>query len=150
MWKVKQNGCTDHFSGCNFAARKETFQRFGLFDESFHLGGEDSELCRRWHLSGVKIKYCPHVLIYHEPRQDFDTFIKWMFYRGRSNYYLKKKIGDVSGLIGVRVRSTLRIIMKNLFDAKLPMIIVLHAFSFAVQQIGYFYEKGRSSKRKTP
>lgn len=141
MWHVSKEGFTNHITSCNFAAKKEIFKKYGLFDESFPLaGGEDPELSYRLSKNGVKIKYCPDVLVYHEPRNELSSFIKWMIYRGRSNYYFKKKVGKVENFIKLRVWSSKNIIKKFLFDPKIVLIIPLLFLSFILQQLGYVTE----------
>ena len=142
MWHVSKEGFTDHITSCNFAAKKEVFEKYGLFDESFPLaGGEDPELSYRLSKNGVKIKYCPDVLVYHEPRKELLSFIKWMIYRGRSNYYFKKKVGKVGNFVKLRLWSSKNIIKKFLFDQKIILIIPLLFLSFILQQIGYMWER---------
>ncbi len=141
LWKVDENGFTDHITSCNFASRKQTFRRYGVFDESFPLaGGEDSEIGYRWAKKGVKLKYAIEALVYHEPRTSFISFWKWMVYRGRSNYHFKRKVGDVSGFIKLRAWSSWNIIKQNILDPKIILIVPLIFLSFVLQQIGYMIE----------
>lgn len=144
MWLVDKNGFTDHITSCNFAIRKEVFQEHGYFDESFPFpGNEDSELSYRLTQRGVKIKYCPDLLVYHEPREDLISFIKWMFSRGRSNYYFKKKVGSVRSFVMLRLWSSKNIITNFAFDRKLFLIAPLMFLSFVLQQAGYIFESSK-------
>jgi len=141
MWRVDKNGFTDHITSCNFAARKRIFDKFGLFDESFPLaGGEDPELSYRWSRRGVKIKYSPIIIVFHEPRTSLISFAKWMIYRGRSNYYFKKKMGMIKGFVKLRIWSSRNIIKKNIFSPKIITVVPLLIISFIFQEIGYILE----------
>lgn len=147
MWHVSGKGFTDHITSCNFAIRKEIFREYGLFDESFPFpGGEDPEFSYRLARAGVKIKYCPNVVVYHRPRKNLFSFTKWMFKRGRSNYYFRKRVGKVGNFIRLRVWSSKNIIKKFLLDPKIFLIVPLLFLSFVLQQLGYFYERFLMSK----
>jgi GT2 family glycosyltransferase len=142
MWHVDKDGLTDHITSCNFAARKSVFKRYGVFDEGFPLaGGEDPELSYRFVKKGVKIKYCPEMLVYHDARKSMISFWKWNVYRGRSNLHFKRRVKNVGGFIKLRLWSSKNILRKNLFDLKLPMIFFLLCLSFLGQQVGYLIEK---------
>lgn len=141
IWHVNEDGFTDHITSCNFAARKYIFDKFGLFDESFPLaGGEDPELSYRWSMNGVRIKYSPKVIVLHEPRTKLISFAAWMIYRGRSNYYFKKKVGNVKSFVKLRIWSSKNIIKKNVFTPKIFIVVPLLILSFVFQEIGYIME----------
>ncbi|MFC1479318.1 glycosyltransferase family 2 protein, partial [Planctomycetota bacterium] len=138
MWHVDENGFTDHITSCNFAARKDIFEKHGMFDEGFPMaGGEDSELSVRWSANGVKIKYCPDMKVYHKPITSLKHYMSWMIHRGRCGYHLKKKIGSVKGFLRLRLGSSWRIAKKNIFNLKIFLIILLICMMFVLQQTGY-------------
>lgn len=142
MWHVSKEGFTSHITSCNFAARKDVFRQHGMFDESFPLaGGEDPELSYRWSRKGVRIRYCQNAVVYHEPRTSLISFARWMVYRGRSNYYFKRKIGNVGGFVKLRLWSSKNIIRRYIFNPKIIFIVPLLFLSFLLQQIGYYLEK---------
>ena len=142
IWKVDDNGFTDHISSCNLAVRRSIIDEHGGFDESFPMaGGEDTELSYRYINNGVKIKYLPEALVHHVPRTSFRSFVNWQVYRGRTNYHLKKKIGKVGGFIKLRLWSSKNVLKHNLLDKKLPMVFFLLSLSFVMQQYGYLLEK---------
>lgn len=147
MWRVDERGFTDHITSCNFAARKAVFDRYGCFDESFPLaGGEDPELSYRLVKNGVKIKYCPDILVYHDARTSLWSFWKWNVYRGRSNHHFKQRVKRIGGFIRLRLWSTKNILRKNLFNLKLPMIFFLLVLSFIGQQYGYWIERRKKAQ----
>ena len=150
MWHVSKDGFTNHITSCNFASRKKVFEKYGLFDESFPFpGGEDPELSYRWNKKGVKIKYWPKMIVAHRTRKNFYSFVKWMFKRGRSNYYFKNKVGKIGNFITLRIWSSKNIIRKFIFDPKIFLIVPLLFMSFVLQQLGYFYEAARHIKKSS-
>ncbi|MBT4824994.1 glycosyltransferase [Candidatus Woesearchaeota archaeon] len=150
IWKVDENGLTDHISTCNVAIRKSILDKHGSFDESFPLaGGEDTELSHRYNQNGVKIKYEPKAKIFHIPRDNLSSFFKWQIYRGRSNYHIKKKLGKIGDFVKLRFWSSKNVLKHNLLDKKLPMVFFLLGSSFALQQYGYFKEKISDKANKT-
>jgi len=145
IWKVNKEGYTEHASSCNMGIKKEIFEKYGYFDESFPLaGGEDGEFPYRITRRGVKIKYEPNALAWHEPRTSLKSFIRWQFYRGRSNYYYKKKVrGIAKKYIPLRIWSSYNIFKANYKSLKIFLITPLLFLSFSLQYIGYLYEKVR-------
>ena len=142
IWRVNREGKTDHISSCNFALRKETILKVGLFDETFpYPGCEDVELSMRCVQKGIPIYYRKNVVIIHPPRKDLFSFIKWHISRGRGNYHLKRKIGKVGNLIMLRIWSSKNICKKYMFDIKFPFILFFLFLSFVLQQMGYLCEK---------
>jgi len=138
MWKVTKKGYTDHVTSCNMAVRRSVFNKIGLLDEDFPVpGGEDAEFSVRLNKKGAKIKYCPNVVIYHEPRNNFSSFLKWQITRGEGNYYFHKKVGGVGSFIMLRLWSTKNIIKKFIFKKEIFLIVPLLFLSFILQQFGY-------------
>ena len=144
VWKVDKDGNTDHITSCNFALRKEVFEKYGAFDESFPLPGcEDPELSYRLTQKKVPIKFTSDVVVFHGPRTKFFSFVRWQIIRGRGNYYFKKRIGSVKSFVKLRIWSSKNIIKTFYRDLKFPLIFFLLAFSFVLQQYGFFIEKKR-------
>ncbi|MBU0614757.1 MAG: glycosyltransferase family 2 protein [Nanoarchaeota archaeon] len=140
VWKVKA-GLTNHLAVGNCALRKTLFDKVGLFDESLKLGAEDAELSHRMEKFGILIVYAPKAYAFHEARSTLRSFIKWQIRRGNANYHFKKKVGDVSGFVKLRLWSTTNILKHNIFNWRLPLIISLLGLSFILQQIGYYQAK---------
>lgn len=142
MWKVSNDGFTDHLSTCNCAVRKNLFEKYGFFDEIFKTAGnEDSEFSHRLAKNNVKIKYCPDAVIFHKTRADFISFLRWNLKRGGGNYYFKQRVGDVTDYVKLRFWSTKNILREYYKDKKIWLIIILLFLSFVFQQIGYLKEK---------
>lgn len=54
---------------CNFAIRREAFERLGGFDEDFlEAGGEDMEFAWRVSRTGLRVRFAPEALVHHPPR----------------------------------------------------------------------------------
>ena len=142
MWKVSPEGYTGNITSCNFAARKDVFETYGAFDESFPLaGGEDTELSYRFGRQGVKIKYVPSVTVFHPPRTGFFEWVRWQISRGRASYQFKQKIGDVSGYVRLRIWSSWNVVKASFPKPRFPLVVLLLAMSFVLQQWGYLVEK---------
>lgn len=147
IWHVDENNLTDHITSCNFAAKKQVFEENGYFDESFPLPGcEDPELSYRLTQHDVPIRYTDDVVVFHEARTSFSSFVRWQIVRGRGNYYFKQKIGSVKGFLKLRIWSSLNIIKAFYKDSKFPLIFFLLFTSFVLQQYGFIFEKRRAGK----
>ncbi len=141
MWKVDQNSFTTKIATCNCLIHKSVFNKLGYFEENFPYGAEDTEFSFRAIKNGIKIKYTKDSTVWHEARKDLLSFINWQIDRGKGNYYLKQKIGNVDSLIKLRFWSTKNIFKKNLFNKKILPIVLLQIFSFILQQYGYLLIK---------
>src|SRR3989338_3075526 len=116
-------------------------------EKTFPLAaGEELELSQRYKNLGVKIKYNSKQKVNHIPRKSLKSFWQWQIYRGRGNYYIKKKFKDVHPFIKNKIWSSKNIIKKNICNNKLPMILILLSLSFVLQQIGYIIEKRKKHK----
>jgi GT2 family glycosyltransferase len=59
----------DYVPGAVFIARREVFERVGLFDESFFFGGETADLCKRARDQGYGVFVDLAVSAQHDARQ---------------------------------------------------------------------------------
>jgi len=142
IWPVSRNGRTSHISSCNCAIRRKILERVGGFDESFlYAGAEDSELSHRLVKTEVGIKYCPSLIVWHEPRKDLVSYMKWQIVRGRANYHFKRRVGKVGKFIRLRSWSSRNIIRNNISKPRIFIVIGLLALSLLMQQVGYLLEK---------
>ncbi|MBU0757939.1 MAG: glycosyltransferase, partial [Nanoarchaeota archaeon] len=93
MYHVKKDRTTNHFSTCNCAIRREIFDRFGFFDETYPTPGrEDTEFSWRIWKGNAKIIYSDKIRITHEARTSIKSLIKMNYARGRGTYHFKKKM----------------------------------------------------------
>lgn len=53
-------------SGCCFIAKREVFEKIGIFDEKYFLYYEDNDLSKRAKNAGFKIYYVPGAYLWHE------------------------------------------------------------------------------------
>jgi GT2 family glycosyltransferase len=56
----------DFASGCLFFARREVFERVGLFDERYFCYLEDADLCARARRAGFCVRYEPRAIAFHK------------------------------------------------------------------------------------
>ncbi len=143
VWRVSAEGFTNHLAAGNCALRREVFDTIGYFDESLKWGAEDAEFSYRLERAGHLVKYAPTAFAYHEARTTLRSFVRWQLRRGRANFHLKKRIGPVGEFISLRLWSTKNIIKKNWHRPVFPLLFLLLAFSFFLQQLGYLFEAHR-------
>lgn len=60
---------TNFITGCLFIVRAEVLKNVGLFDERYCLYFEDSDLCKRIELSGLKLVVDPKIKLWHKVAQ---------------------------------------------------------------------------------
>ena len=58
-------------------------KKIGLFDETLVAANDDAEMSMRMIKHGVKIRFNPAAVIYHEARTSLISFTKWMYDRAR-------------------------------------------------------------------
>lgn len=146
VWKVDNHGFTDSMSSCNVAMKKEVFRAVGEFDITFPVpGGEDIVFAKMAIKKGFKIKYSHDQIVYHAERSGLKEFISWQITRGRGNYHIKKKLGNISGFFKLRLWSFKNSLFKSgLYYA--PIVFFLIIFSIFFQIKGYWLEKRKSEE----
>jgi glucosyl-dolichyl phosphate glucuronosyltransferase len=89
--------------GCNFLCERALFERHGYFDVRLGpgaapgletMGGEESELLKRFQVGGERIRYAPHIVVDHpvDPaRTTRAAFRRRYFVSGRSAPYLARR-----------------------------------------------------------
>ena len=147
VWRVAEDGRTDHISSCNFAARAAVFTEHGAFDTDFRRTyGEDAELSFRLTRAGVPIVFCPELLVRHPALASGPAFVRNQIARGRGNCRFKRKVGPVRTFVRLRLWSSANIVRAYCRDPKFPLILCLLALSFCLQQWGYVLERSRKSE----
>lgn len=53
-------------SGCCMMIHSNIIRRYGLFDTAYYMYYEDTDLCMRWYLQGVKMYYIPEAKLWHK------------------------------------------------------------------------------------
>lgn len=56
----------ESFTGACFIAKREVFEKAGMFDDSFFLYYEDADLSMRVKAAGFKITFAPKAIVYHK------------------------------------------------------------------------------------
>lgn len=143
VWKVSEDGFTNHLAVGNCALRKELFEKAGLFDEEMRCGAEDAEFSFRMEKAGILIKYVPQAYAFHEARTTLSSFASWQLRRGRANYQFQQKVGNIGSFVKLRLWSARNILAENKFNWRLPLILSFLGMSFVLQQVGYWKEKGK-------
>ncbi len=144
MWRIDQQGFTNHISGSNFAIRREVYTTCGGFDEGFEFNCEDAAFADLLYQNGYKLKYVPELHVEHEAILKLSVFVRWHYRRGIGNYYLKKHLGGkVNHLIRLRIWSSWNMVKAYYKDPKFLFIFFLLALSFVLQQWGFFTAKRR-------
>jgi glycosyltransferase involved in cell wall biosynthesis len=97
--------------GCNFLCERALFERHGYFDVKLGpgaapgletMGGEESELLKRFQTGGECIRYAPHIVVDHpvDPaRTTRAAFRRRYFVSGRSQpYFARRKYPSLFGI----------------------------------------------------
>jgi len=76
------------FASCNMAMPVEAFHAFGGFGPAFALaGGEDRDLCDRWHASGRPMIYAPLAVVHHHHELSLIRLLRQHFNYGRGAWH---------------------------------------------------------------
>ncbi|MDW7680704.1 MAG: glycosyltransferase family A protein, partial [bacterium] len=93
MWQVSPEGYVEKISTGNFIIKRSVIEEHGGFDEDFSYCFEDAWFTHKLTTAGIKIKYCPEIEVEHAAREDFKSFIKWHYSRGRGLKPFKERMG---------------------------------------------------------
>lgn len=145
MWPVDADGYTNHLAGGNCAFRKKDIQKLGAFNPKLTITADDVYLSMKILKNGLKIKYNPDMVMYHPPRKDLSSFIRWHYMRGKGSYFFKKQVKSFGQFYKLRVWSTKNMIKKYWASPKIAVMLFLLALSYLTQRIGYFMQKYSSN-----
>jgi len=141
MWKVDENGYTNHLAGGNCAFIKKQIQDLGAFNETLTITADDVYLSMKILEKGFRIKYNPQIVMYHQPRKDLKSFVSWHYMRGRGSYFFKKHLSSMNTDFGqfykLRLWSTKNMIKAYWKNPKILVMLPLLVLSFATQKVGY-------------
>lgn len=146
MWKVDENGHTNHLAGGNCAFKKNKILEFGAFNKKLTITADDVYLSKKILENGYKIKYNHNMIMYHQPRKDIKGFLRWHYMRGRGSYFFKNEVKSFGEFYKLRIWSTKNMIKKYWKSVKLPVMLFLLGLSFFTQKIGYKVQKRESEK----
>lgn len=141
MWPVDKGGYTNHLAGGNCAFRKETVKNLGAFNPKLTITADDVYLSLKLLENGFKIKYNPKMIMYHPPRKDLKSFIRWHYARGKGSYFFKEQIGSFNSFYKLRLWSTKNMIKRYWDSPKIFVMLPLLGLSYLLQKYGYFVQK---------
>lgn len=148
VWRVDAEGYTHSFSSCSLGFRKTVFEALGGFDATFPVaGGEDTVLAWQAVQAGCRIRYLPEVHVYHIEKTSLVRFIRWQITRGRGNYHIKRRVGNVGGYLRLRFWTLKNSLKAAGFAYALP-VLMLWFLSVYYQLKGMFLES-RAERRRT-
>jgi len=142
MWHVDKDGYTDHLAGGNCAFIKTKIQALGAFNPKLTITGDDVYLSGKILESELKIKYNPNMIMFHEPRKDIKSFLRWHYARGKGSYFFRKHVTGFGKFYKLRLWSAKNMVMQ--YKTKPHMLIVMVPLliaSFIAQKTGYFVQK---------
>jgi GT2 family glycosyltransferase len=150
MFRVDENGFTDHLTIGNCAVRRRVFSDAGVFDETMVAGGEDGELSHRIRAACLPMKFQPSATVEHAARAHLGEFARWFFRRGRAAYEFSRR-APAGPVIGHRLASYRRILWMHRADPKIVVIVPLLTASVLLQEAGFAWEwaAGRAPERPT-
>lgn len=79
--------------GCNFAVKREVFEKAGFFDERFKYGFDELEFAERICNRGYKLVLTPNITVQHKHRSTFTELLRQTFRYGEGGGLLFKVKG---------------------------------------------------------
>ncbi|MCS7115423.1 MAG: glycosyltransferase [Nitrososphaerota archaeon] len=76
--------------GCNFAVKREAFEKAGLFDERFKYGFDELEFAERICNRGYKLVLTPNITVQHKHRSTLSELLRQTFRYGEGGGLLFK------------------------------------------------------------
>ena len=146
MWPIDVDGYTNHIAGGNCGFRKNEILKLGAFNKDLTITADDVYLSIKVLKKGLKIKYNPNIIMYHRPRKDLQSFLKWHYSRGKGSYLFKQKVGSFGDFYKLRIWSTKNMIKKYWRSPKIFLMIALLFLSFLTQKVGYLNESMKTNK----
>jgi glycosyltransferase involved in cell wall biosynthesis len=108
-------GCScemyDGLIGCNFAVKREVFEKIGDFKEELGrkkdemIGGEDSEWFFRVEKQKILHQKSEKMVVYHHKELGFKKYLDYIFWQGRTEVRRKMFIYHIKGYLFSIVRS---------------------------------------------
>ena len=145
MWHVDEHGYTDHLAGGNCAFLKEKIQALGAFNPKLTITGDDVYLSNKILESGLKIKYNPHMIMFHEARKDMTSFLRWHYARGKGSYFFRKHVSSFGKFYKLRLWSAKNMVRQYWKKPYMLVVMIPLLFlSLVTQKAGYFSQKWSS------
>jgi glycosyltransferase involved in cell wall biosynthesis len=92
--ELEHQGYDVTFPSCNLAYWKQTFEKAGGFDDSFHTA-EDIDLNYRAVDIGATLRYNGDAIVYHRARDTITKFLKQAYWNGYGRKQLTLKHGNL-------------------------------------------------------
>ncbi|MCL5432854.1 MAG: glycosyltransferase family 2 protein [Patescibacteria group bacterium] len=124
----KYNRGAEIFSmkGACMLLKKDVIEKVGLFDKNYFAYFEETDLCHRVWLSGSKIYYVSHSVIYHkggETAKELDvSFIQFHSYKNRIWTYLKN----------LEIKTIIKIIPVHILFCEVITILYIFTLKFSL------------------
>jgi len=81
-----------HLPTNNLSIKRKVFEKIGFFREDLISGGEDSEFCFRALKANLKIFFVSDVLVYHQDRDAFKSFLQHQENWGKCSGKMRKDL----------------------------------------------------------
>jgi GT2 family glycosyltransferase len=81
----------EHIPGCNMAFYKGALGQIGGFDPTFHLAGDDVDLCWRLQQAGCEIGFSPAAFVWHYRRSTMAAYLRQQRGYGEAEALLVRK-----------------------------------------------------------
>jgi glycosyltransferase involved in cell wall biosynthesis len=134
------------FTSNNLAVGRGVFLSMAGFDTSFSKpGGEDRELCERWHRAGRRLVDVPGAVVRHSHAMDMRGFLRqhWNYGRGAHDLHRRRRAAGGGGL---RVQSPrfyldmVRYPLGRVPSRQVPQLVVLLILSQAATAVGFAWQ----------
>ncbi|GGI06069.1 glycosyltransferase [Egicoccus halophilus] len=137
------------FASNNLAVPTAAFRQLGGFDTGFpRPGGEDRELCERWHATGCPLREAPLAVVHHHHAMGVRGLVRQHLNYGRGAHDLHRRRA-ATGERGLRVEGPqfyLRLVTYPFGRVPAPRAVLLSALLVVTQlanAVGFFDERRR-------
>jgi GT2 family glycosyltransferase len=142
-----QGGGRRFVASCNMTVPAEPFRRLGGFDASFAFaGGEDRDLCARWHAAGYAVSHAPEAVVWHRHSLSLAGFcrLNHRYGRGARRFHRNaaRRAGDRVRLEPVKFYVSLVLLPLSERPTRLaPALCAALLLSQVCHAVGYAREK---------
>ena len=89
----KEDRPVTFISGCCMMIHRDIIKKCGLFDNNYYMYYEDTDLCMRWYLKGIRMYYIPTARLWHKVGGSIGGVISPLkeYYMTRNRLYFVNK-----------------------------------------------------------
>lgn len=133
-------------SGCCMLIHRDIIKRFGLFDPAYYMYYEDTDLCMRWYMQGVRMYYIPQARLWHKVGGSIGgvkTPAK-EYYMVRNRLYFMNKYKKYMGTRKIKIIFTmLKEVLSDFWEGRSSLIkaAVLGILDFYFKKMGFVRHK---------